>query len=251
MKCVQDEICYHIQRANYLFPKWEKGQTYFIGKNKNPFVSFFDKNGKAICDPEKGRLYNVNYIADCMIDYINNGTKEPAISPFYHFDPNKTLLELRDTLNHYLRLTREIVFEEVRKDFFPDLPSRHRCIWVIRDDENLCNAIKYWWSQLHGKDKKIIIDKYEIDYLRNKDEKLGLLIDSISEINRDYIPNPFIALLNSIIFQQLAYKAAISIWNRFEEFIVEITPENILLASYDSLRKCNVIGFFQTFKGCI
>jgi len=88
--------------------------------------------------------------------------------------------------------------------------------------------------------KKIIIDKYEIDYLRNKDEKLGLLIDSISEINRDYIPNPFIALLNSIIFQQLAYKAAISIWNRFEEFIVEITPENILLASYDSLRKCGL-----------
>ncbi|WBW97034.1 DNA-3-methyladenine glycosylase family protein [Oceanirhabdus sp. W0125-5] len=88
--------------------------------------------------------------------------------------------------------------------------------------------------------KKIIITKSEIEGLKNKDDKMRMLIDSIGEINREYIQDSFIALVNSIVFQQLAYKAAISIWNRFEEFIIDINPDNILKASFEALRNCGL-----------
>ncbi|MFT9494795.1 methylated-DNA--[protein]-cysteine S-methyltransferase [Anaerosolibacter sp.] len=88
--------------------------------------------------------------------------------------------------------------------------------------------------------KKILIDKSEIDSLRSKDDNMKLLIDSIGEINREYIPDPFVALVNSIVFQQLAYKAAISIWNKFEQFIGNITADHILNASFESLRECGL-----------
>ncbi len=88
--------------------------------------------------------------------------------------------------------------------------------------------------------KKIVIAKSEIEELKSKDDKIRMLIDSIGDINREYIPEPFIALVNSIVFQQLAYKAAISIWNRFEKLVTEINPDNILHASFESLRECGL-----------
>ncbi len=88
--------------------------------------------------------------------------------------------------------------------------------------------------------QKILIDKNEIDCLRSKDDHIRKLIDTIGEIDRECIPDPFIALVNSIVFQQLAYKAAICIWNRFEAFIVEINPDNILQANFESLRTCGL-----------
>ena len=69
---------------------------------------------------------------------------------------------------------------------------------------------------------------------------MKVLIDSIGEINREYIPDPFIALVNSIVFQQISYKAALSIWNRLEDLITEINPDNLLNVSFESLRKCGL-----------
>lgn len=87
---------------------------------------------------------------------------------------------------------------------------------------------------------KYNIKSEELDYLRNTDEKMRKLINVVGDIDRDYIPNPFIALVNSIIFQQLSYKAAVTIWTRFEKFVNEITPENILTHSDEELRKCGL-----------
>ncbi len=88
--------------------------------------------------------------------------------------------------------------------------------------------------------KKIIIAINEIDYLRSKDEKMRLLINSIEDINREYIPDPFIAIVNNIVYQQIAYKTAVSIWKRFEELIPDITPDNIIQESFESLRECGL-----------
>ncbi len=88
--------------------------------------------------------------------------------------------------------------------------------------------------------KKIIITENEIKGLSSKDDKMKMLIDSIGAINREYIPDPFIALVNSIVFQQLAYKAANSIWNKFVKLVKEINPDNILKYSFESLRECGL-----------
>ena len=88
--------------------------------------------------------------------------------------------------------------------------------------------------------KKIIITKAEVEELKKKDKKLQLLIDYVGDIDRQYIPDHFISLVHSIVFQQLAYKAAISIWNRFVNEIGEITPNNILNIDESNLRQCGL-----------
>jgi len=86
------------------------------------------------------------------------------------------------------------------------------------------------------------IDKKGIAYLKKTDKKLGKLIDSVGNIEREIIPNPFIALINSIVFQQLSYKAAITIWNRFENLVGEVNPQSILEISDENLRSCGLSG---------
>lgn len=103
--------------------------------------------------------------------------------------------------------------------------------------------------------KQIKIDKKEIEHLKSADNKMKMLIDLVGNIDRDYIPNPFIALINSIIFQQIAYKSAITIWNRFKDAVKEITPENILSINHDSLKKCGLsrtkINYIQNISQAV
>jgi hypothetical protein len=47
---------------------------------------------------------------------------------------------------HYMKLVRELTFEEVRKDFFPSFPSRTRCLWVVPDNND---TLEYWWKELN------------------------------------------------------------------------------------------------------
>lgn len=88
--------------------------------------------------------------------------------------------------------------------------------------------------------EKYVITTQELDYLRNTDEKMRKLIDIVGDIDRGYIPNPFIALLNSIVYQQLSYKAAMTIWGRFEKLVEEITPKKILSHSDEEFRECGL-----------
>jgi len=88
--------------------------------------------------------------------------------------------------------------------------------------------------------EKFEISKNEIDYLKGKGENLRKLIEIVGDVDREYIKDPFISLVNNIIFQQLSYKAAITIWNRFVELVGEITPQKVLSFSFEELRSCGI-----------
>lgn len=88
--------------------------------------------------------------------------------------------------------------------------------------------------------KKIMITEHELEQLKDSDPSMKLLVEIIGDIDREYIPDPFVALVNSIVFQQLAYKAAITIWNRFEGLIGTVKPESILAHDFDELRACGL-----------
>jgi len=110
MEYIQDEEFYHVQRNKFYnpYPLWEEGKTYFCGKEKNPYIKVFDE-------------FSAN----------NQQTQEA----------------LTGAVEHYQNIIREIAFEEVRKEFFPNLPSRQRCLWVIPNEEE---SIDYWWQQLQS-----------------------------------------------------------------------------------------------------
>lgn len=80
----------------------------------------------------------------------------------------------------------------------------------------------------------------EIDYLKSKDKKLGAAIDQIGIIKRKVTPDPFEALISSVVGQQISSKAAFTVWNRLVELLGSITPESISQADVSSIQVCGM-----------
>jgi len=80
----------------------------------------------------------------------------------------------------------------------------------------------------------------EIEFLKKKDKKLAAAIDRIGMIKRELTPDPFEALVVSIVSQQISKKAAETVWNRFCNVLCEVNPENILKASDEEIQKCGM-----------
>jgi 3-methyladenine DNA glycosylase/8-oxoguanine DNA glycosylase len=80
----------------------------------------------------------------------------------------------------------------------------------------------------------------EIAYLKNKDKKLGTAIDEIGMIKREITPDPFIALVSSVVSQQISNKAAETVWNRLDKLLGNITPESIAQADLSEIQSCGM-----------
>lgn len=80
----------------------------------------------------------------------------------------------------------------------------------------------------------------EIEYLKKKDKKLSAAIDSIGIIEREIIPDTFIALISSIISQQISNKAYNTVWNRLLLLVCSITPENISKTDITKIQACGM-----------
>ena len=80
----------------------------------------------------------------------------------------------------------------------------------------------------------------EIEFLKKKDKKLAAAIYRIGMIKRELTPDPFEALVVSIVSQQISKKAAETVWNRFCNVVSEVNQENILKASDEEIQKCGM-----------
>ena len=80
----------------------------------------------------------------------------------------------------------------------------------------------------------------ELEHLRKRDRKLARAIDEIGPIERETIPDPFAALIHSIVGQQISSRAAAAIWRRLQEQFGGICPETIAAASIEELRHCGL-----------
>ncbi|PKP00122.1 MAG: DNA-3-methyladenine glycosylase 2 family protein [Bacteroidetes bacterium HGW-Bacteroidetes-8] len=78
----------------------------------------------------------------------------------------------------------------------------------------------------------------EVNHLKSKCEKLAQVIDRIGYLEREIIPDPFVALISSVASQQISGRAAESIWRKFIGLIGEVTPENILSKRSEEIRGC-------------
>jgi len=80
----------------------------------------------------------------------------------------------------------------------------------------------------------------EIEYLKRKDKKLGAAIDKIGMIKREITPDPFIALVSSIVSQQISKKAAHTVRNRLVKLLGDITPGSIAQIDLSELQGCGM-----------
>ncbi len=80
----------------------------------------------------------------------------------------------------------------------------------------------------------------EIEYLKCRDKKLGVAIEQIGIIRREIIPDPFRALLSSVVSQQISKKAAATVWGRFCVLLGSITPGNLAQVELSQIRRCGM-----------
>lgn len=83
----------------------------------------------------------------------------------------------------------------------------------------------------------------ELDYLRHKDSKLKEVIDKVGHIDREIDTDIFSSIVHHIVSQQISTKAQATVFNRLNELLVDITPNNILKCSDEQLQSCGL-----TFK---
>lgn len=88
--------------------------------------------------------------------------------------------------------------------------------------------------------KTLTVSQEAMDGLRERDERLGAYIDTVGPLSREGITDPYLAVLDCIIAQQVSTKAAISISNRFFERYPLGNPDKIVQASIDELRSCGL-----------
>lgn len=80
----------------------------------------------------------------------------------------------------------------------------------------------------------------EIDFLKEKDPILGKAIDEVGHVQREIIPDLFMALINSIIGQQISTKAQETIWLRFVDMFNPVTPANIASLPVETIQTCGI-----------
>ncbi len=76
----------------------------------------------------------------------------------------------------------------------------------------------------------------ELDYLRQKDKRLGEVIDRIGHIDRAVDTDLFSSVIHHIIGQQISMKAQATIWQRMQEALGEVNAETILAAGVPKLQ---------------
>jgi len=80
----------------------------------------------------------------------------------------------------------------------------------------------------------------ELEYLKSRDKKLGAVIDKVGMIYREITPDPFTALVSSVVGQQISSKAAETVWNRLNQMLGNITPESIAQADLYDIQGCGM-----------
>ena len=75
----------------------------------------------------------------------------------------------------------------------------------------------------------------ELSYLRQKDKRLGSVMDRIGHIDRAVDPDLLSSVVHHIIGQQISTKAQATIWQRIHDTLGSINAETILKAGVPAL----------------
>jgi len=84
-------------------------------------------------------------------------------------------------------------------------------------------------------------DRKEVEYLSQSDPVLGAAMARFGRVEREIIPDLFAALVNAIIGQLVSVGSAKTVWNRMQESLGDITPENLSAVSADDIQRCGMI----------
>ncbi len=80
----------------------------------------------------------------------------------------------------------------------------------------------------------------EINYLKQKDKKLGEIIDKVGHIERAADTDLFSSVIHHIVGQQISTKAQATIWKRMTDGMGTVNADTVLLEGPDGLQSFGI-----------
>lgn len=141
MEHISSETFLHIQ-TNAVWrdaPKLKIGDAFSTTSKLNPFIKFLYES------TIYHEAYNLSHKVQNAYRSNNNVQIDSQIADF-----------LATSLQHNLKIIREIIFESVRANEFPELPSRQTSMWVIpRNDKG---NLDYWCKTLNNSKELLTLE---------------------------------------------------------------------------------------------
>lgn len=132
---VKKEKFYHIHKKNEFSHLWTVGNKInFISRQENNFNKYYNDYYPRL------KIGDVAYPMTRALEIIES--KE-----LYKDENNAKIIvqNMKSVTRELAIYIRENIFEEIRANYFPTLPSRKSCLWVCKED-----ALEYWKSTLSG-----------------------------------------------------------------------------------------------------
>lgn len=130
---VSNKEYYHFQRMNdqrtdAIYVEWKIGHSKkFNGLKENFYYS--DLKNAALDLIKRYHLSN-NYEVD-LIEIIHKNISGEKLQKQIDFDVKK--ISNNDEKQKLIQFFQEIIYEQIRIKYFPNLPSRMNCIWVSKN----------------------------------------------------------------------------------------------------------------------
>ena len=145
---------FHINTSNR---NWKIGDEVFIGNGDNNYwKSFADSSDLIELQGEKHEVYKITRTAFEAYAELH---PPPSKMRGYHFKILNSLKEAIDSLGNTIKLNRELAFESIRNKYYPELPSRKNCIWLIPDHE----VSLHFWNKILNAEQQKKIFKVKVD----------------------------------------------------------------------------------------
>ena len=126
---------FHINRRASWSPyePLKAGDEFDVGRETNPYFRFFETERFVV----PVTLQDGSSIESPAVKFLGAAARGEV--------PHPNLPRLaHDVATHFVTYLREVIWENVRRDEFPELPSRQRCLWLIPTLE----GVKYWLERM-------------------------------------------------------------------------------------------------------
>lgn len=138
---------FHISNSHC---QWKIGDEIHIELEDNYYWKSFIDNAEFI--ELQGEKHDVYKITRTALEAYTGMHPAPLKMNGYHFKSLYTLKEAIDSLGNTIKLNRELVFESIRKEFYPKLPSRQKCLWLIPSNEK---SLEFWKNTINNRHQRI------------------------------------------------------------------------------------------------
>ena len=156
---VNGKVFYHILTISRYARYWKPGKT-ITYKEENNFLIYtrLAELTKRIEEVKKDKPYlleNLQIIKKA--EKVYNGTDDFDIFEYIYESKQQLgilinrVVELHNVTFGYVNLLNELIFERVRYNDFPELPSRLKCAWLCDKQQ-----VGKWWREFNAREYKKI-----------------------------------------------------------------------------------------------